>query len=65
MTRETRTVELTKNQIDFVLTSLSYSAKAVRDTSYRGEDPTLAAERRNNHDAMIMSIREALSAARQ
>ena len=64
MASQTRTVELTDEQITFVRESLNYSAKALRNTSYEGQDREWVAQHRSERDALITSIRDALAAAR-
>lgn len=59
----TLSVALTAAQIAFIRESLKYSAKQLRDYSYAGQDPQWVAKHRQEQEAMLDSIRAALSAA--
>jgi hypothetical protein len=60
-----RSVNLTDEQIEFIRTSLDYSARSVREYDY-GSDPEMrqfGMKRRQEAADMIASIREALRKA--
>jgi hypothetical protein len=56
-----RPIQLSDDQIDFIRTSLNYSAKALRDQPYDPlEDRNAMLERRRRDEEMISSIKDAL-----
>ncbi len=56
-------VALTVEQIAFIRESLKHSARQFREYSYAGQDPQWVAKHRQEQEAMLDSIRAALSAA--
>jgi hypothetical protein len=61
MTESTRAVELTERQIDFVCTSLDYSALKLRGQPLDPtEDRGAALARRRENEDLISSIKQAL-----
>lgn len=60
MTATKRTVQLSDEQIAFIIASLDYSAERIRESAIQELDRGSALVRRRDYDEMITSIKQTL-----